>query len=200
MKRPCWSCVESTFDATFCPHCQKIQPPLDASFFGLLGFAEKLDFDLSELEAKYHERARQVHPDRFMTRSAREQELATEQAELLNRAYRTLRDPWSRTRYLLELHRVPIAPTQLPQDLAEEYFELADTLMEGGSETPLRKFRAKLMQILANQEADFHEQRRAWDARVSEEKLNSLAKFSCLLGERAYLEALHRDLVQKRSS
>ena len=194
MNRFCWECGETVGEALFCPRCHKIQPPDERSYFAILDMPERLEIDCDELEAHYHSQARQVHPDRFMTRSERERAYATEQAESLNRAYRTLRDPWARARYLLDLQGVSIPKGQLPADLAEEYFELMDVsdakILEG--------FREKLTQILKQQELTFHDELLAWEASPADEKVSCLSRISERLGNRSYLESLRLDL-EKRS-
>lgn len=57
---------------------------------------------LSFLEAHYQALQKQFHPDRFATRSAKERRLSLEHVTHLNTAYQTLRDPLSRSAYLLE--------------------------------------------------------------------------------------------------
>jgi molecular chaperone HscB len=91
--------------------------------------------------------SRRLHPDRFASRPATEQEEALRQSSLLNDAYRTLKDPILRTQYLLKLHGVELeeqskAATDkaretgvekkqvVPPELLEEVFELNMQLQE----------------------------------------------------------------------
>ena len=88
-----------------------------------------------------------MHPDRFASRPAAEQEEALRQSSRLNDAYRTLKDPILRTQYLLkgqgiELEEQSKAATDaarqsggekkqvVPPELLEEVFELNMQLQE----------------------------------------------------------------------
>ena len=46
---------------------------------------------------------RDLHPDRFATRSARERAISMQQSTTVNEAYRTLKAPLARAEYLLAL-------------------------------------------------------------------------------------------------
>ena len=75
----------------------------EADFFACFGIPRSYTLDRDLLESRYLEISREVHPDRFAGGSARQQRLAVERASLVNRAYRTLRDPVQRAEYLVKL-------------------------------------------------------------------------------------------------
>ena len=65
----------------------------EADHFALLGLPRRLDLDLADLERRYHDAARLVHPDRHHAASPADQARSVTASAALNRAYRTLRDP-----------------------------------------------------------------------------------------------------------
>ena len=75
----------------------------DQNYFELLGLPQKFAVDASVLDQNYRRLQREVHPDRFAaapsTERLRSMQLATE----ANEAYRTLKNPTARARYLLQL-------------------------------------------------------------------------------------------------
>jgi len=142
----CWSCGAMRA-AHFCQQCGKVQPPVPADYFAFFGLPYKLNLEPARLEREFYDLSRHLHPDINAIKSEREQEWALEQSSHLNDAYRTLKDPITRTEYLLRLQGVQLeeqskAATEearrtgklkkqvVPPDLLEEVFELNMQLEE----------------------------------------------------------------------
>ncbi len=70
--------------------------------FSLFGLPSRFDLDAQELESAWRIVTAQVHPDRFATASPAERRVAMQWAARANEAYRQLRDPLLRARYLCE--------------------------------------------------------------------------------------------------
>jgi molecular chaperone HscB len=117
------------------------------NYFEFFNLPRKLTLDVAALEKQFYMMSRKLHPDRFAARPVAEQEAALTQSSLLNDAYRTLKDPISRTQYLLKLEGVELeeqskAATEaaratgtekkqvVPPELLEEVFELNMQLQE----------------------------------------------------------------------
>lgn len=136
---PCWSCggpVDAV--APFCGTCRAVQPPRPADHFTRLGLPREFAVDTGELDRRYFALQRQLHPDRFATRTARERAISQSQAVALNEAYETLKDPLSRATYLLGLHGIGANPdgchTVNDPTLLMEQMERREALME--ADTP----------------------------------------------------------------
>lgn len=117
------------------------------NYFEVFSLPTKLTLDTQALEKSFYTLSRKLHPDRFASKPAAEQEAALAQSSLLNDAYRTLKDPILRTQYLLKLEGVELeeqskAATDaaratgeqkkqiVPPELLEEVFELNMQLQE----------------------------------------------------------------------
>jgi molecular chaperone HscB len=117
------------------------------NYFEFFSLPRKLTLDVAALEKQFYTMSRKLHPDRFASKPLAEQEAALAQSSLLNDAYRTLKDPISRTQYLLKLEGVELeeqskAATDaaratgqekkqvVPPELLEEVFELNMQLQE----------------------------------------------------------------------
>src|ERR1700704_6907046 len=117
------------------------------NYFEFFTLPRKLTLDVVALEKQFYAMSRKLHPDRFASKTVAEQEAALAQSSLLNDAYRTLKDPISRTQYLLKLEGVELeeqskAATEaarasgeqkkqvVPPELLEEVFELNMQLQE----------------------------------------------------------------------
>jgi molecular chaperone HscB len=142
----CWSCGDMRA-AHFCDSCGKLQPALPADYFTFFGLPRKLNLDTAALEREFYKLSRQLHPDLYARASGQEQRWSLEKSSQLNDAYRTLRDPITRTQYLLKLQGVQLeeqskAATDkarqtgeekkqvIPPELLEEVFELNMQLEE----------------------------------------------------------------------
>ncbi len=100
----CWSCkgpVEAS--ALFCDTCNAIQPPGQLDHFTRFGLERTFLIDVDAIEATYLKQQQLLHPDRFASKSAREQALSSQQAATLNGAFETLKNPVARAEYLMRL-------------------------------------------------------------------------------------------------
>lgn len=131
----CWSCKGPVRAGNpFCATCKAVQPPGQADHFRRLGIDVTFDLDLAMLDRRYFELQRQLHPDRFATRSGRERALSQSQAVALNEAYETLKDVLKRADYLLQVRGVELMPDGChlvnDQALLMESMELREALAE----------------------------------------------------------------------
>jgi len=117
------------------------------NYFEVFSLPPRLQIDTAALEKQFYVLSRKLHPDRFASRPAAEQEAALAESSRLNDAYRALKDPILRTQYLLKLEGVELeeqskAATDaaratggekkqiVPPELLEEVFELNMQLQE----------------------------------------------------------------------
>jgi molecular chaperone HscB len=146
LKIHCWSCGDMRA-AHFCQQCGKVQPPVPVDYFTFFGLPYKLNIDTKHLEHDFYDLSRHLHPDINASGTGPEQAWSLEKSSQLNDAYRTLKDPITRTEYLLKLQGVQLeeqsqAATEVarrtgtakkqvvPPDLLEEVFELNMQLEE----------------------------------------------------------------------
>lgn len=203
----CWFCKTDVGDDPLCPHCVKLQPLGKRSdYFTVMGLPRKLSIDARVLEPVFHALSRRFHPDMYRMAAPRERMIALENSAVLNQAYRTLRDPFDRAGYLLELERGREADRRdsPPQELFEEIlevqellgdFKLADTVEREALRPQLA---AKREALQAEQEARGRELTERifseWDrlqeqaqAPTTEQKATLLDAIRRIIGERAYL-------------
>jgi len=131
-ERQCWRCREDV-TALVCPRCEAIQPLSgEPDLFAVLGLPRRLVVDPVDLEQRYHDASRLVHPDLFQIAGARERELSVDASAAVNRAYRTLRDPIALGRYWLALNDVALGGGQqgVPPALAAQVFAVQEQLEE----------------------------------------------------------------------
>ena len=71
--------------------------------FELFGLPRSFTVDSEQLDGRYRELQRTVHPDRFVNASDQQRRISMQQATNINEGYQILKDPLRRGRYLLEL-------------------------------------------------------------------------------------------------
>lgn len=76
--------------------------------FEVLGLAPTFFIDRADLEARYRDRQRHTHPDRFSRAPASERAEVLRRATDLNDAYRVLKSDMRRAEYLLLLHGIDL--------------------------------------------------------------------------------------------
>ena len=118
--------------------------------FELFELPVSFEIDLSDLNQRYRELQRAVHPDKYANASDHERRLSVEKAAAINDAFQTLKSPQRRARYMLELQSVSFddeKDTALDPSFLMEQIELRESLSElGQSDDPL----ATLNQIMAD--------------------------------------------------
>lgn len=81
---------------------------VDADHFALFSLPRRYALDPDALDAAWKRVSLAVHPDRFATASPAEKRVAMQWSSRANEAYRVLRDPLARARYLCELAGVDL--------------------------------------------------------------------------------------------
>jgi len=96
--------------------------------------------DAGRLDAAYRDIQSQVHPDRFANAGDAERRASMQMTTRVNEAYRTLKSPVLRGKYLLELNGVDVAfetNTAMPREFLMEQMELREKLEEAKSAAEL---------------------------------------------------------------
>jgi len=99
--------------------------------FQLFGLARGFSLDVEALEGAYRDIQSRVHPDRYAHAGDAERRASMQWATRVNEAYRTLRNPVTRAKHLLELNGVDVAfetNTAMPADFLIQQMELRETL------------------------------------------------------------------------
>lgn len=110
----------------------------DAELFGrdhfeLFGLPRRFALDDRALESRYHALQSSAHPDRHASRPEAERRLSMQWSTRINEAYRLLRTPLTRARYLLELEGIDVGAennTAMPTDFLMQQMEWREALDE----------------------------------------------------------------------
>ncbi len=106
---------------------------MEQNYFELFGLPPGFDVNTTGLTQRYHDLQRQVHPDRYAADGERTRRLALQVAARVNDAFRTLRWPLTRARYLLELNGIDVGARErdgLPAEFLVEQIALREALAD----------------------------------------------------------------------
>lgn len=153
---PCWSCDQlfNPQNELFCNGCEKLQPMLnEQSYFELFGLPVALALDLHQLEKRFQQLQKSIHPDMYVSRGDEEQAIAKGRSAAASEAYATLRNPISRAKYVLGMLGVDLESHTLDDQ------QLLMEIMDHQEEVEDARGDAKLLQKQA--ESFITEQNRA---------------------------------------
>jgi molecular chaperone HscB len=122
---------------------------LTSSHFELFGLAPSFALDTAQLERVYRDIQARVHPDRFAHAGETERRASMQMTTQVNEAYRTLRSPVRRAKYLLELNGVDVAfetDTAMPKDFLMQQMELREQLEDAKTSSDLDLIEKSLSQ------------------------------------------------------
>lgn len=130
----CLHCGKPASAQLVCAGCgvEASPPAAGADHFAVFALPRRLQIDLADLEQRYYALSRRLHPDRFSDRPPAEQAASVRMTAVVNRAYRTLKDPVQRALYWLELNGESLGRDneRVPPALAARVFEVQEQLDE----------------------------------------------------------------------
>jgi molecular chaperone HscB len=177
-----------------CHQCGEINPfNSQTSPFEVFGIKPSYHLDLNKLENRFFELTRILHPDKFATQCSEKLITVTQWYALLTTAFSTLKDPTERASALFRA--VGFMPSdkrsQVPADLAEDYFELKELVMEAQDTAPLVIFQQKIDSRLKECDQSVNQAMAQWEKTQSPDELG---KAAVALDRRSYLVSMKNDL------
>lgn len=122
----------------------------------MFGLTPAYALDLEHLDRAYRDIQAEVHPDRFAHAGDAERRASMQMTTWVNEAYRTLKSPVQRAKYLLELNGVDVGfetNTAMPADFLMEQMEIRGHLEEARSIDSLKLLELNLSRMKKNIEA-----------------------------------------------
>ena len=198
----CWQCGQPASDL-FCPACGALQKP-PAGYYRFFGLDERLSLDLDDLQKRFYDLSRKLHPDRYGRKTVTERQFSEEASSILNDAYRTLRDPVKRAEYLLKLRGLDLGEQRsknVPPELLEEVFELNMAMeeMRGGDESArpqLEDARGRFSGMLENVDRQLENEFARYDESRDDVVLGVIRG---LLNRRRYVQNLVNEVEKELS-
>ncbi|XP_071908548.1 iron-sulfur cluster co-chaperone protein HscB homolog [Coffea arabica] len=189
----CWNCnavASSAVPFLVCHGCRSVQPP-DPSidYFQILGVEKKYDVKVENLEGKYKDWQKKLHPDLVHTKSKKERDFAAEQSARVTDAYRTLSDTLSRAVYLLKLEGLEVDEEGRISDpeLLAEIMEIREAVEEAAETQALNHIQAQIWKKLEHWSKSFAD---AFQSRKYEEAISSIQRMT-------YYKRANEEIIKK---
>ncbi|AVO35151.1 Fe-S protein assembly co-chaperone HscB [Ottowia oryzae] len=123
---------------------------LQSTDFELFAVPARFAQDRAQLDARWKELQREVHPDRFAAQGAAAQRVAMQWSARINEAYQRLKDPQRRAAYLCELNGAPIEAennTAMPTEFLMQQMDLREQLDDAHTGEALDEISAESTQL-----------------------------------------------------
>jgi molecular chaperone HscB len=147
-----------------------------SNHFELFGLEPAYALDGAALEQAYRDIQSKIHPDRFAHAGDAERRASMQWTTRVNEAFRVLKDPVQRAKYLLELNGVDVAfetNTSMPSDFLMRQLELREALELAAAERDVG--------ALDRLRAGLRVERRALEAELAE-RIDAARDYSAAAG------------------
>ncbi|KAK4767650.1 hypothetical protein SAY86_015400 [Trapa natans] len=180
----CWNCDYLARSSPFlvCETCRSVQPVDDSvDYFNIFGLEKNYEIDGNNLEGKYKDWQKKLHPDLVHTKSEREKDYAAEQSARVIDAYRTLGDMLARAIYVLKLEGVNIdeEETVSEPELLTEILEIREAVEEAADAQALKQIQSQMEDKLRHWSKSFADAircRKLGDAVISVRRMKYYAR------------------------
>eukprot|EP00249_Psilotum_nudum_P016907 c26047_g1_i5 orf=213-1028(+) len=145
----CWACGEQKIGkgCVICPSCNAAQY-LDSSinYFQIFDLDAQYELDLKNLEVRYKNLMKKLHPDLHHGKTKEEQANSATLSAVVTTAYQDLSNPVSRATYLLQLQGINVEDegTVTDPDLLMEVMEMRESLEETSNDTALKQLYSRV--------------------------------------------------------
>lgn len=161
------------------------------NYFELFQLPQQFNIDLTRLDNNYRKLLAEVHPDRFVNASAAERMQSMQQATLANEAYRTLKHPTTRARYLLQMAGIATDEennTAMPPDFLMAQMEWREAIDDA-------RF-AKNIDALDALLQDMQQQAQQLQQQVADEISNAPADAALTVRKLQFIDKVSEDVHQ----
>jgi len=204
----CSSPLEGLTALHVCPRCLHPQPlKKEESYFEALGVPQRFCQDPIQLEKRFYEVSRTLHPDRFTHAGSEILQRSIQRMSFLNEAYRVLKSSAARRDYMLQLEGVQGSgsstgsssqPSKLPMELAEAWFEIQDLMFEDqvAAQQKLGEFERELQTLKSSLDQRVEVLEKSYDAKADQGVYDQtlLLELQEELRRENYLKSMQRDV------
>ncbi|CAH0480629.1 unnamed protein product [Peronospora belbahrii] len=148
----CWKCHDTTDNCSFfCNRCNSIQPinkTCHCNYFEMFKIPKNFNIEPRRIEQTYWKLQKRLHPDLYGSKSDFEKELSAINAAIINDAYKILKTPTMRVKYLLALHGIDAlgetASTAVDPEVLMQTMEIRERIAEASNLDVLYEIRKEV--------------------------------------------------------
>ncbi|MEO5970002.1 MAG: hypothetical protein ABIQ95_08745 [Bdellovibrionia bacterium] len=189
-----------------CASCgapQAVSVSSTEDYFSVFGMPRRFGLDRAEVEKRFYQLSRALHPDRFTVASLDTKARSLARMSLINQAYGTLKSRDNTRAYLiklessLDLKSKPNAA--IPMELTEAWFELQELISEdpAGAKAKLDEFQTELSVFNEALEKKMSSLEMTYDLNPSQSLLEKLAQE---IQTQSYIKSMERDLERLKKN
>ena len=168
------------------------------NYFELFGIPVQLEVDTTALTRKFFELSRTYHPDYHISLDEASRQEMLEKSSLVNRAWKTFRDPGLTIKYVLQLKGLleEEEKYELPPDFLMEVLDINEQLMDAddpGTKTGIRSAIDRLREEVYEPVKDII---RNYREGITTEK--ELLDVKAYYYKQKYLDRIEREISEKK--
>ncbi|KAK2647419.1 hypothetical protein Ddye_014908 [Dipteronia dyeriana] len=188
----CWNCnaVPKAAPFLFCQSCRTVQPLHQSlDYFQIYGLDKNYEIEDENMERKYKDWQKKLHPDLVHSKSQREREYAAEQSARVIEAYRTLTNPLSRAIYILKLEGIDVNEEETVSDpeLLTEIMEIREAVEDAADSKALTEILSPVQEKLVQWSKSFAY---AFRNQKFDEALNCIRRMT-------YYDRVNKEIMKK---
>lgn len=172
---------------------------LHQNHFELLNLPTQYAINLGALDQNYRRLQSEVHPDRFTAAPAADRMRSMQLATQANEAYRTLKDPTARARYLLQISGLDTqeeSNTAMPAEFLMLQMEWRESIEDARAEHDIATLE-KLLKKIQLETRDLHQHlREILDAVEGRRADSDLAKAAEAVRKLSFIDKLRSEIEQ----
>lgn len=195
----CTHC-KNEINSFICDRCSSLNDiDENSSYFHLFFNEERLSYSLNDLEKRYYQLQKRIHPDLFRNASNEQKSLSAHYSEKINDAFKILKDPIRKAKYYADFHGIYQLSDKIPIEVIDDIFDIQELLqspeLSENEIQELERYQKKFKEIQKNNIAEIDSLFKKLDQQESNEDDKNL--LNIIINKSAYLKRILAQIEDK---